>query len=433
MSSNDPQNLLAAAERRIATLERRLAAKSREVSDIHQSRAWALVAGLRSLKLRVVDPLLALFGIAWPRRRPILGGAPIAIEPASADRYDVVCLSLCEWDARFQRPQQLMSRFAAAGHRVFYVRHELRRDGPPWSAIVKMPNVYEITLREGLQFEGLDALRRDASIGAAAIVVQLPCWWPLARRAREQFGWPVLYDCMDLHAAFTTVRRSMVAHEPEMLAQADVVIASSAFLEARALRHRRDVLLLRNACDFEHFAQTPRAQNARPTIGYYGAISDWFDSTLVAELAARRPDWDFLLIGSTYGGNIARLATLPNVSLIGEEPYESLPDWLGSFDVAIVPFQRTALTEATNPVKVYEILAAGKAIVSVPIPEVAMLAPLVRLASTAEEFEREILAALNEGDEAADQRRAFAREQTWDRRFEALASATAAAVSQRAC
>jgi glycosyltransferase involved in cell wall biosynthesis len=193
------------------------------------------------------------------------------------------------------------------------------------------------------------------------------------------------------------------------------------------------VLLLRNACDFEHFAQTPRAKNARPTIGYYGAISDWFDSTLAAELATRRPDWDFLLIGSTYGGNIARLATLPNVSLIGEEPYESLPDWLGSFDAAIIPFKRTALTEATNPVKVYEILAGGKPVVSVPIPEVAMLAPLVRLASPAEEFEREILAALNEGDEAADQRRAFAREQTWERRFEALASATAAAVSRRAC
>lgn len=453
---------LAAAERRIeeleADLERererslylqlRLATKEREVQDIHRSRAWGLVSVLRSLKHRLVDPLLGRLGIAWPCRRPIASPAETGEPPlgprSRQDAYDVICLSTCDWDSRFQRPQQLMSFFAAAGHRVFYISQQFRHDGPSWVITRKQPNVYEVTFRgEALNvyahrlgdrardvlMDDLDALRGDVSLDAAAMIVQLPFWWPLARQARQRFGWPVLYDCMDLHAGFSTVRQAMVAQEDEMLAQADVVVASSTLLEQRALTKRDAVVLLRNACDFDHFARTPSANNARPVIGYYGAIADWFDCALVAELAGRRGDWDFILVGSTHGAGISRLANLPNVSLPGEEPYQSLPEWLGRFDVAIIPFKRTRLTEATNPVKVYEILAGGKPIVSVPIPEVAALAPLVRLASSADEFEREITAALAHDPGTAGERRAFAREHTWERRFEVLRSLTDAAVS----
>lgn len=448
------QHLLAEAERRIAELEgelarererthyaeRRLATKEREVVEIHRSRAWGLVATLRSLKYRYLDPLLGRVGISWPRRpvtAPVVAQEEVA--PARAGLYDVLCFSTCDWDSRFQRPQQLMAQYAAAGHRVFYVSQQFRRDGPAWSAARKRDNVYEVTLR-GMDlnvytdhlgdlardrlFSALDALRGEAAIGTAVMMVQLPFWGPLACQARERFGWPMVYDCMDFHAGFSTVRRAMVADEEELLATADVVVASSTMLERRALQHRAAVLVVRNACDYEHFAKTPPARNARPVIGYYGAIADWFDSALVAELARRRTDWDFVLVGSTFGADISALVRLPNVALPGEEAYESLPEWLGRFDVAIIPFKRTPLTEATNPVKVYEMLAGGRPVVSVPIPEVAALAPLVRLASNAAEFEREIEAALAEQG-GAEARRAFAREHTWEKRFEVLERATA--------
>jgi hypothetical protein len=107
----------------------------------------------------------------------------------------------------------------------------------------------------------------------------------------------------------------------------------------------------------------------------------------------------------------------------GEKHYSAIPDWLGRFDVAILPFKRMPLTEATNPVKAYEILASGKPLVSVAIPEMAALAPLVRLASTVDEFENEISAALaEEPGELAEKRRAFAKEHTWEDRFESLSS-----------
>lgn len=415
-------------------IQRRLETKERELHDIYQSRAWNLLTSARSLKYRYLDPVLGFFGIAWPRRRAhehthSHSSLPASAIPSSGTRYDVLCLAICDWDFRFMRPQQLMTRFGAAGHRVFYVSQNSRRDGPAWTLVEKAPNVYEVTLRGEALFDAVDAFRGDLSLTSAVTIVQLPYWWPLAKRLRETFHWPIVYDCMDFHADFATTRRAMVAEEKALLAAADMVTVSSASLEEHARRYRDEVVMVRNGCDYEHFAQTLAARNTRPVIGYYGAISDWFDSDLVAELAARKPEWDFILVGSTFNGDISRLRSLPNVSMPGEEPYEALPEWLGRFDVTILPFRRTALTEATNPVKLYEILAAGRPLVSVPIPEVAAVAPLVRLANDASEFEREIEAALAADEGSADARRAFARQHTWQQRYDTLSSALESVVS----
>lgn len=372
-----------------------------------------LLEHLRALKYRV----------GWPslRRQPVADpeGQPAVCAAARADRYDVICLAICDWDARFQRPQQLMAQFAAAGHRVFFVRP---RFGRAYALRTKRENVYEVTLPEAT----LDELRHHCAIQNAVVIVQVPFWWPLARNLREQSGWPIVYDCMDLHAGFANVRRAELAHEDALLAGADLVTVSSSLLRRRARAHRDEVVVVRNGCDYEHFAATTARHNARPTIGFYGAIADWFDSALVAALAKRRPDWDFVLVGSTWSGRVARLKRLANVTLPGEQPYESLPRWLGGFDVAIIPFRRTPLTAATNPVKVYEMLASGRPVVSVPLPEIIPLTPFVRLAASAAEFEREIEAALAEDGGAAAARRAFAREQTWERRFEEFAAAITA-------
>ncbi len=371
--------------------------------------------------------------------------APIDAPIARSDAFDVVCFPIIDWSFRFQRPQQLMSRFAAAGHRVFYLAQQLRQDGPPCTVRPLGENLYEVSLcgpqvnvytdtldaaGEAALFAGLDALRRDAGLAATVSIVQLPFWGGLARRAARELAWPLVYDCMDHHAGFSSNRPEMVARETDLLKSASLVLASSDYLVHACERENDNVLLLRNACDFEHFSQVPErraAKDRRVTVGYYGAIADWFDSGLVEELARRRPDWDFVLVGSTWSADLRGLPGLPNVDLPGEQPYAELPRWLSRFDALILPFLRTPLTEATNPVKVYEILAAGKPLVSVPLPEVTPLAPLVRLAATAEELEREILAALAaDGPAEVEARRAFARRHTWEERYRALAPRLAA-------
>jgi GT2 family glycosyltransferase len=382
-------------------------------------------------------------------RRDALSAPPPAAEhPAAAavapavtvERHDVLCLPIIDWDFRFQRPQQILSRFADAGHRVFYVNITFREDGPPYRLTEKRPGVQEVSLRapprsvytdaldEGARdvlFASLDALRRDLSLGPTATFVNLPFWWPLAGRLRDAFGWPVIYDCMDYHAGFSVIRPEMLAQESALLESADLVTVSSGFLEKAARKHTARVMRLPNAGEYGRFALPAKPRGEPPVIGYYGALEDWIDTDLVADVAERRPDWRFVLVGRPVSADVSRLARLPHVSLPGEQPYPAIPGWLHQFDVAIIPFKRTPLTEATDPVKAYEMLASGKPIVSVPIPEVVALGRLVRLASTAEEFERAIADALRPEDaELVEARRAFAREHTWARRFEVLAPAT---------
>jgi hypothetical protein len=90
------------------------------------------------------------------------------------------------------------------------------------------------------------------------------------------------------------------------------------------------------------------------------------------------------------------------------------------------------LTEATNPVKVYEMLATGRPVVAVGLPELIPIARkgLIRLAATAEQFAAAIDAALREDDAESAARRAFARRNTWAARHRAMAAAIAAIRSE---
>jgi GT2 family glycosyltransferase/2-polyprenyl-3-methyl-5-hydroxy-6-metoxy-1,4-benzoquinol methylase len=460
-------------ERSIEVLLEQLSVKDDELERITNTLGWRVLSRYGQIKYRYLLPIYKALGLPPYNKKRVQDGqtdqspldqlpdmvqtidfsseldSPALTRPLSeklawqvpteSNAYDVICFPIIDWDFRFQRPQQLMSRFAAAGHRVFYISQNFYSSGPPYLIQEKQENIFEISLRGPVKnvyrdvmddqardslFDSLDALRRDVLLAATVAVVQLPFWWPLVNKVRSRFAWPSVYDCMDFHAGFSTNEKTMIDQEHDLLTSADLVVVSSNFLEEQARPYNSNVLMVRNACEYEHFAKAGKTRNQRPVIGYYGAIADWFDADLVADLAERRPDWDFLLVGSTFSADISRLSKLGNVSLPGEKPYAEIPDWLGRFDVAIIPFQRTPLTEATNPVKAYEILASGKPIVCVPIPEVAALAPLVRLASTAEEFEQEIVAALNENDpQLIEIRRAFAKEHTWEKRYEVLAPA----------
>jgi hypothetical protein len=257
--------------------------------------------------------------------------------------------------------------------------------------------------------------------------VELPFWLPLAEELAYRLKSPIVYDCMDDHTGFATNTQSMLKHEHTLKTRADLVVASSPLLMERVETIAKKSILIRNATDFEHFA-TVDASPSEPNrtqlrIGYYGAISDWFDVELVAGIAEARPNWRLTLIGSTAGADTAPLTPLPNIQLTGEKPYADLPKLMGPWDCCIIPFLRCPLTEATNPVKVYEMLAAGKPVVAVPLPELVPIAEqgLIQLAENARDFIADIENSVySDSAEAIAQRKAFARENTWNQRFSVL-------------
>src|SRR5690606_5429016 len=212
---------------------------------------------------------------------------------------------------------------------------------------------------------------------------------PLALHLRHAFGWPVVYDWMDDHAGFSTNAPAMLATEERLVAESDLVVVTSRKLEASAQGRARSLVLVPNACEPEHFARVDAAEPSpaelaglrSPIIGYFGAISEWFDFDLVRHAARAHPEWTFVLIGSTFGAPPHDdLVRAPNVRFLGEKPYGALPSYLARFDVATIPFRLTPLIEATSPVKFFEYLAAGKPVVASRLPELVPHARLVELA-----------------------------------------------------
>ncbi len=368
---------------------------------------------------------------------------------------DVICLPIIDWNYRFQRPQQLMTQFARHGHRVFYVATTFQRDTrrPAISELaenvwgVRLPGRPEINIytdaasNEVLDtvIEGLAALRQDARIGPAVIVVDLPFWGPVALESRDRWGWKLIYDCMDEHGGFVAaeeeggddLRKLIDLQERSLLRGSDLVLATGKLLHEKVSAVSPNVLLVRNAADFEHFSNAGVASPPalfsslpRPVIGYYGAIASWFDSALIAHAASEHPDWSFVLAGRTTGADLASIEGLPNVHLLGELPYAAVPGVLHQFDVACIPFHLIDLTLATNPVKFYEYLCAGKPVVSVELPELEPYAGYYYGVRSETEFVAQIERALAEDSPALRERRvALGRENTWTDRYGTLAAA----------
>jgi glycosyltransferase involved in cell wall biosynthesis len=122
--------------------------------------------------------------------------------------------------------------------------------------------------------------------------------------------------------------------------------------------------------------------------------------------------------------HIERLRSLPQVLFLGQRDVSSIPSYLRAFDVCLVPYRIGSQSKAIDPLKLYEYLAFGKPIVAVDIPSVRRYAHVLKIGRTHEEFVRFLGEAAREKDPGlADERRAIARENTWEARAEQISAA----------
>jgi glycosyltransferase involved in cell wall biosynthesis len=87
-------------------------------------------------------------------------------------------------------------------------------------------------------------------------------------------------------------------------------------------------------------------------------------------------------------------------------------------DVCLMPFPLSGITRNGDAIKLYEYLAAGKPVVSVPVPAALRNRDVVRIASTKEEFVSAIEDSLRDREDARDRRIAAVKTQTWSHRVE---------------
>ena len=309
---------------------------------------------------------------------------------------DVVFFPAIDWNFRFQRPQHLAREFAKRGYRVFYISTTPTLTDTKAEYLVKQmphPGVILVELSTGssqiLDFyedylsdiqlfnlkNAVDLLQLEFKIHAPTVLVQHPFWWPLIKHIQSD---NLLYDCIDYHNGFEKRHhKNLSKNEAELIISAKHAIATSTKLH-ELLTALRKSNLISNGCEYDRFnKQTNNNKlNVKTVIGYVGVIGEWFDSQLISDLANSRPNFQFHFYGAIHGANINRLRRLPNVRFFGEINYTKVPEVIIEFDVCIIPFKVTPLTIATNPVKLYEYLAAGKPVVATNLPELRGLESL---------------------------------------------------------
>lgn len=356
----------------------------------------------------------------------------------SSNEPDYFIFGVIDWHFRFQRPQQLAKALSSCGRRVFYVSSNFRSDRRAGFDLetldsggrlfqVKLycdkPPVIYFNAPSGSQIKqlrsGLGELLRLIRCANVISLVQHPFWFDVARVIQNS---KLVYDCIDHHDGFGNNSQDILALEQRMLSEADSLITTSAWLDNYVGDEIKRKLIIRNACDFKHFSNRPsivyREIKGRNIIGYFGAIASWLDIDLVRKIAESCPDCCVLMVGADTVGVQRVLADLNNVEFVGEVGYQELPYYLHAFDVAILPFKISPLTLATNPVKVYEYLSAGKSVVTVDLPEMAFFDGCVDVASDSDHFVRLVRNQLQNTDKLSEttKRQIFASRQTWSAR-----------------
>ncbi|WP_034417650.1 glycosyltransferase [Deinococcus frigens] len=346
----------------------------------------------------------------------------------------LLVLAHLRWDFVFQRPQHLMTR-AARDRAVYYVEEPIfgeRQDHLNYrrescGVTVCTPHIQsghspaESQARTARLLSGLVEAKGLLDYDLWVYTpMELPVTAGLSPRV-------TVYDCMDELANFKGAPPELRRRESQLFERAGVVFTGGQRLyEAKSERHP-NVHPFPSSVEVGHFAQArgglgdpaDQATLPRPRLGFYGVIDERFDTALIAEVARRRPEWQFVLVGPVVKIDPAELPRAANIHYLGMKGYAELPAYLAHWDVALLPFARNAATEFISPTKTPEYLAAGVGVVSTGICDV--IRPygdleLARIADGPDGFETACQAVLDEAGTAA----ARLRQERADRYLSAL-------------
>ena len=367
---------------------------------------------------------------------------------------DLVCFSHLRWGFVFQRPQHLMSRFAAR-RRVFFVEEAIREDQVEPALRFRVCEKTKVNVVTPVI--PASASPKEATKTMVRLVRELfrrkkiddYCAWFYTPMALDYCGKlkpkAAVYDCMDELSLFRHAPPQLTENERKLFGLCDLVFTGGISLyEAKRNQHDR-VYPFPSSVDCAHFAQartlgdTAADQQAlpKPRMGYAGVIDERIDLDLIREVAERRPDWQIVMIGPVVKIDPATLPRLANIHWLGMKDYGDLPRYFAGWDVAMMPFAMNDSTRFISPTKTPEYLAAGLPVVSTPVRDVVRQygdIGLVRIATGAGEFLAQAEQAMTFGmtmkwRERAD---AFLSTLSWDHTWESMNSLIEEVVTAKA-
>lgn len=186
---------------------------------------------------------------------------------------------------------------------------------------------------------------------------------------------PALYTYLDRDytIGFGYWKRHGTSIEPLLMKKSDAVVCNSIDFTKRALTFNKNSFYIGNGADLEVFDYTKLWQKPeelktfkRPLVGYVGALNSMrININLIATIARKRADWDFVFIGEEDDSfRNSDLHTISNITFFKKKHTNLIPAYVKHFDVCINPQLVNEITIGNFPLKIIEYLAMGRPVVA---------------------------------------------------------------------
>ncbi len=201
--------------------------------------------------------------------------------------------------------------------------------------------------------------------------------------AAAELALPVVYEAHSIPAGRWRqhlLRRILAAPSTVGLVAISQALAND-LTAAKLVPRGRPVVVAHDAADIPDVDAGARTDSDpdRPRIGYDRSLYPGRGVDVVIELARRFPDLPFEVIGGT-APDLARWRSQhlpPNLDMVGFVPPGKLPGRYRRLDVLLMPYPREGIRGPTasgdtsrwcSPMKMFEYMAAGAAVVSSDLP-----------------------------------------------------------------
>jgi len=218
-------------------------------------------------------------------------------------------------------------------------------------------------------------------------------WLPQSAALAAWTGYPVV---LEMHADVAGkmgawwLRQFWKAKNRKVMT-VTVSALKNALERSTSLQFGNDTLLVApNGVELEKYDGLPNPSEARHqlnlpeglTVGFTGHIYPGRGADLLFELAKQLPQVNFLWVGGTpdlvefWRGKLTD-ANMTNVTMTGFVKHDVIPLYQAASDILLMPYSRSIsassgqdIAEVINPMKMFEYMASGRAIISADLPSI---------------------------------------------------------------
>ena len=278
----------------------------------------------------------------------------------------VVYPAAVKWEP-IQRPHHILRILGEMGYLCFFCTEENQND---FVFEEKYENVYMLNKQEEL----------ISLIGNKRVIVLITYFlqYFYSKFLPNATIWFDVLDRLDFMSYYNSYSKKIYN---EIIDTADIVTYSANNLH-NYVSHRKDAILLENAVniqdfvikskiDFNKFKDCKNIISAKkPVIGYYGAVENWFNFNLIKVLD-KTNKYSIVIIGHVNEEleDLIDEYDFENVYFLGIKKFSELKYYGRLFNVGIIPFHVSKLTNSVSPVKFFEYMSMHLPVLTTGINE----------------------------------------------------------------